>query len=107
MKASVMDKWGKVKIRPVMEKIMRSGITVDADRRERTLVRISKKESRGETMACSRLTCSPKKSNMREGSSIDVFQLIVHPKVCKSWMVCLVCRRLCSGESAQMIQSSR
>ena len=91
----------------MIEVILRAGMTTDADRRDRTLVRESKKESGGKTMAGSRLKCSPKKSSMREGSSIDLFQLIVHPKVCKSWMVCLVCRKLCSGESARMIQSSR
>ena len=56
-------------------------------------------------MACSRLKCSPKKSRMREDSSIDFFQFIVHPKVCRSLMVCWVCWRFCSGESARMIQS--
>ena len=90
----------KCDIRLVMEDIFRAGMTVDVDRRDRTLVRESKNESGGETMAHSRLKWSPKKSRMREGSSIDFFQLIVHPKDCRSWMVCWVCKRLCCGESA-------
>ena len=91
----------------MMDNIFQVGMTVDVDRWDRTLVRESKNESGGETMACSILKCSPKKSRMREGSSIDFFQLIVHPKVWRSWMVCWVCWRLCSSESARMIQSSR
>ena len=43
----------------------RAGMTVDADRWDRTLVRESK-ESGGETIACSRLKCRPKKSRMHE-----------------------------------------
>ena len=90
----------------MIEDILRADMSVDVDRRDRTLVRESK-ESGGENIACWILKCTPKKSRMREGSSIDFFQLIVHPKVCRSWMVCLVCCKLCFGESAQMIQSSR
>ena len=56
----------------VMEDIFHAGMTVDVDRRDRTLVRESKNESRGETMSRSRLKCCPKKSRMREGSSLDL-----------------------------------
>ena len=97
----------KCEIRLAMEKILHAGMTVDVDRRHRSLVRESNNESGGDIMALSRLKCSPKKSRMREGSSIDFIQLIVHTRDCKSWMVCRVCWRLCSGESAQIIQSSR
>ena len=107
MGAPVMDKGAKCDIRLVMEDVLRADMTADIDRRDRTLVRECKNESGGENMTCSRLKCSPKKSRMCEGSSIDFFQLIVHPKVCRSWMVCRVYWRLCSGECARMIQSSR
>ena len=82
-------------------------IYATADRWVRTLVRGSRKESGGETIACSRSKCRPKKSRMSEGSRIDFFLLIVHPKFCKSWIVCCLCRTLWSGESARMIQWSR
>ena len=80
----------------MMEEILHVSMTVDVDRRDRTLVRESKNESGGDIMALLRLKCRPKKSRMRDGSSINFFQLIVHPRDCNSWMVCRVCWRLCS-----------
>ena len=81
-------KGAKCEIRLVMEEILRAGMTMDVDRRDRTLVKESKNEFGGEIKARSRLKWSPKKSRMREGTSIDFFQLIVRPRDCKSWMVC-------------------
>ena len=49
----------------MMEEILRAGMTVDVDRRDRMLVRESKNESGGDIMAFSRLKCKPKKSRMR------------------------------------------
>ena len=80
-----MDKGGRS---ARLEETLRAGMTINVDRRDRTLVRESKNESRGDIMAFSRLKCRPKKSRMREGSSIDFFQLIVHPRDCRSLMVC-------------------
>ena len=68
-----------------MEEILRAGINLDVHRRDRTLMREFKNESGGEINARSRLKWSPKKSQMREGSSIDFFQLIVLPRDCKSY----------------------
>ena len=103
----MLDKGGILRDPIIGRSFLRAGMTVDADRRDRTLVGESKKESGGERIACSRLKCRPKKSKKRQGSSIDFFQLIVHPKICKSWIVCCVRITLRSGESARMIQSSR
>ena len=91
----------------MMDEIFQAGMTVEGDRRDRTLVRVGKKESGGEIRACSRLKCKPRKSRIREGCNIDLSQLIVQPNDWRSWRICCVCSRLCSREFACIIQSSK
>ena len=68
----------------MMDETFRAGMTVDGDRRDRTLVRVGKNESGGEIRAHSSLKCKPRKSRIREGCNIDLSQLIVQPNDCRS-----------------------